>query len=44
MCVCVCVCGGGGLGEIVTVKCEYSTYNSSLFGPNNELHTVDSEL
>ena len=30
--VCVCV-GGGGVGWMVTVKCEYSTYYSSLFGP-----------
>ena len=32
--------GGGAVGEgvggIVTVKCEYSTYHSSLFGSNNE--------
>ena len=33
----MCVGGGGGVGEIVTVKCEYSTYYSSLFGLNNEL-------
>ena len=31
------VLGGGGVGGIVTVKCEYSTYYSLLFGPNNEL-------
>ena len=37
MCVCVGGGGGGGVGEIVIVKCEYSTYYSSLFGPNNEL-------
>ena len=29
--------GRGGVGGIVTVKCEYSTYYSSLFGPSNEL-------
>ena len=29
--------GGGGVGGIVTVKCEYSIYYSSLFGPSNEL-------
>ena len=34
---CVCLFGGGGVGGIITVKCEYSTYNSSIFGPNNEL-------
>ena len=28
---------GVGVGGIVTVKSEYSTYYSSLFGPNNEL-------
>ena len=35
------VCGGGekvgGVGGIVAVKCEYSTYYSSLIGPSNEL-------
>ena len=29
--------GGAGVGRIVTVKSEYSTYYSLLFGPNNEL-------
>ena len=33
---CMCVLGGG-VGGIITVKCEYSTYYSPLFGPNNEL-------